>query len=40
MYDLTEEAVIERITIRWPALSRTGDVLFLAIAEEELATAK
>ena len=31
MYDLTEDAVIERITTRWPALSRTGDVVYLAI---------
>jgi isopropylmalate/homocitrate/citramalate synthase/RimJ/RimL family protein N-acetyltransferase len=35
MYELTEEAVVERITTRWPALSRTGDVLFLAIADLE-----
>ena len=30
MYELTEEAVVERITTRWPALSRTGDVLLHA----------
>ena len=35
MYELTEEAVAERITTKWPALRRTGDVLFLAIADLE-----
>ena len=35
MYELTEEAVVERITTRWPALARTGDVLLLAIADLE-----
>jgi isopropylmalate/homocitrate/citramalate synthase/RimJ/RimL family protein N-acetyltransferase len=35
MYELTEEAVVERITTRWPALRRTGDVLFAAIADLE-----
>ena len=34
-YDLTEEAVAERITTRWPVLSRTGDALVLAIADLE-----
>ncbi len=32
-YELTEEAVAVRIAERWPALSRTGDVLFLSIAD-------
>ena len=35
MYDLTEEAVALRITERWPALRRKGEVLFLAIADLE-----
>lgn len=34
-YDLTDEAVTERITTRWPALGRTGDTLYLAIADLE-----
>ncbi len=34
-YELTDEAVVERITTRWPDLSRTGEVLFLAIADLE-----
>ena len=32
-YELSEDAVIERITTRWPTLSRTGDTLYLAIAD-------
>ena len=33
LYDLTEDAVAERITTLWPGLRRTGEVLFLAIAD-------